>query len=187
MLRKVEKWPDYQERSTKRSCRDRSQSKPPQNTRLGGDIFIHGGGTGKLLGLIRDWTLGCVALENENIKELFDLLPVKTPVTRSFRTKSIWHVLARGIDNPHVDRMLAAPVGPHTLRQICEHTTHQILGAGEGFRAAARLSRALPDWWFLTLLLLVKRGAHREYGPAVLDAGYARVVKLPPSRVRSTS
>ncbi|MGH9831683.1 MAG: L,D-transpeptidase family protein [Blastocatellia bacterium] len=58
----------------------RNQTKPPQNTRLGGDIFIHGGGTGKLLGLIRDWTLGCVALENDEIKELFDLLPVRTPV-----------------------------------------------------------------------------------------------------------
>lgn len=57
-----------------------SKAKPPQNTRLGGDIFIHGGGTGKLLGLVRDWTLGCVALENEDIKELFELLPVKTPV-----------------------------------------------------------------------------------------------------------
>lgn len=52
----------------------RAQAKPPQNTKLGGDIFIHGGGRGT------DWTLGCVALENENIKELFDLLPVKTPV-----------------------------------------------------------------------------------------------------------
>jgi murein L,D-transpeptidase YafK len=50
------------------------REKPPQNTRLGGDIFIHGGGTGS------DWTLGCVALENEGIKELFDMLPVKTPV-----------------------------------------------------------------------------------------------------------
>jgi murein L,D-transpeptidase YafK len=58
----------------------RAQAKPPQNTRLGGDIFIHGGGAGKLFGIIRDWTLGCVALENEDIKELFDLLPVKTPV-----------------------------------------------------------------------------------------------------------
>ncbi|MBO0722716.1 MAG: L,D-transpeptidase family protein [Blastocatellia bacterium] len=48
--------------------------KPPQNTRLGGDIFIHGGGSGN------DWTLGCVALENNGIKELFDLLPMKTPV-----------------------------------------------------------------------------------------------------------
>jgi murein L,D-transpeptidase YafK len=50
------------------------QEKPPQHTKLGGDIFIHGGGTA------RDWTLGCVALENEEIKELFELLPVHTPV-----------------------------------------------------------------------------------------------------------
>ncbi len=56
------------------------KEKPPQNTRLGGDIFIHGGGTGKLFGLIKDWTLGCVALENEEIKELFNTVPVKTPV-----------------------------------------------------------------------------------------------------------
>ncbi|MBS1788989.1 MAG: L,D-transpeptidase family protein [Acidobacteria bacterium] len=58
----------------------RANGKPPQNTKLGGDIFIHGGGTGKLIGLVKDWTLGCVALENEDIKELFDLLPVKTSV-----------------------------------------------------------------------------------------------------------
>jgi murein L,D-transpeptidase YafK len=58
----------------------RAGAKPPQNTRLGGDIFIHGGGNGKLFGLIRDWTLGCVALENAEVKELFDLVPVKTPV-----------------------------------------------------------------------------------------------------------
>jgi murein L,D-transpeptidase YafK len=51
-----------------------AQAKPPQNTKLGGDIFIHGGGN------TNDWTLGCVALENADIKELFDLLPVKTPV-----------------------------------------------------------------------------------------------------------
>ncbi|MBO0861427.1 MAG: L,D-transpeptidase family protein [Chloracidobacterium sp.] len=55
-------------------------TKPPQNTRLGGDIFIHGGGTGKLFGFVRDWTLGCVALENDEIKELFEEVPVKTPV-----------------------------------------------------------------------------------------------------------
>jgi murein L,D-transpeptidase YafK len=58
----------------------RAKEKPPQNTRLGGDIFIHGGGTGKLFGLVQDWTLGCVALENEEIKELFEMIPVKTPV-----------------------------------------------------------------------------------------------------------
>ncbi|MCI0665733.1 MAG: L,D-transpeptidase family protein [Acidobacteria bacterium] len=53
----------------------RQMNKPPQNTRLGGDIFIHGGGSG-----ISDWTIGCIALENEEMKELFDLIPLKTPV-----------------------------------------------------------------------------------------------------------
>ena len=58
----------------------RAGTKPPQNTRLGGDIFIHGGGNGKSFGSVQDWTLGCVALENDEIKELFEMLPVKTPV-----------------------------------------------------------------------------------------------------------
>src|SRR5262245_4427307 len=53
----------------------RQKDKPPQNTRLGGDIFIHGGGSGT-----RDWTIGCIALENEEMKVLFDLIPVKTAV-----------------------------------------------------------------------------------------------------------
>jgi len=47
---------------------------PPWNTALGGEIFIHGGGTAS------DWTFGCVALENPEIKELFDTLPAGTPV-----------------------------------------------------------------------------------------------------------
>jgi murein L,D-transpeptidase YafK len=48
---------------------------PPQNTALGGDIYIHGNGASS------DWTWGCVALENEDIRELFDAVPVGTPVT----------------------------------------------------------------------------------------------------------
>ena len=52
----------------------RSRRKPPQNTALGGDIFIHGHGSAS------DWTWGCVALDNRDIKELFDAVPVGTPV-----------------------------------------------------------------------------------------------------------
>jgi murein L,D-transpeptidase YafK len=48
---------------------------PPQYTALGGEIYIHGGGIGK------DWTFGCVALENEEIKELYGIIPVGAPVT----------------------------------------------------------------------------------------------------------
>ena len=52
----------------------RSNATPPWNTTLGGEIFIHGGGSQS------DWTWGCVALENEHVKELFDSLPLGTPV-----------------------------------------------------------------------------------------------------------
>ena len=48
---------------------------PPQNTKLGGDIYIHGNGAKS------DWTWGCVALENEDMRELFDAVTVGTPVT----------------------------------------------------------------------------------------------------------
>src|ERR1043165_1969329 len=48
---------------------------PPQKTRLGGDIYIHGNGASS------DWTWGCVALEDRDIRELFDLVTVGTPVT----------------------------------------------------------------------------------------------------------
>lgn len=48
---------------------------PPQYTALGGEIYIHGNGA------TSDWTWGCVALENGDIKELFDAVPVGTPVT----------------------------------------------------------------------------------------------------------
>ena len=53
----------------------RKQAAPPQYTRLGGLIYIHGHGAKT------DWTWGCVALENADIKELYDAVSVGTPVT----------------------------------------------------------------------------------------------------------
>jgi len=47
---------------------------PPQNTRLGGQIYIHGNGSD------RDWTWGCIALEDKDMKELFDAIVVGTSV-----------------------------------------------------------------------------------------------------------
>jgi murein L,D-transpeptidase YafK len=52
----------------------RRKRTPPQNTALGGEIFIHGHGSAS------DWTRGCVALNNEEMKELFEAVPVGTPV-----------------------------------------------------------------------------------------------------------
>jgi murein L,D-transpeptidase YafK len=43
---------------------------PVQNTKLGGDIFIHGGGAQT------DWTWGCIALNNVDMKVLFEAVNV---------------------------------------------------------------------------------------------------------------
>ncbi len=43
---------------------------PPQKTALGGEIYIHGGG------IADDWTDGCVALQNEEMKQIFEAMPV---------------------------------------------------------------------------------------------------------------
>lgn len=51
-----------------------NKRRPPWDTALGGEIFIHGGGTAG------DWTWGCVALANPDIKELFDAVPMGTNV-----------------------------------------------------------------------------------------------------------
>jgi murein L,D-transpeptidase YafK len=48
--------------------------RPPWDTPLGGEIFIHGGGTES------DWTWGCAALANPDIEELFDAVPIGTSV-----------------------------------------------------------------------------------------------------------
>lgn len=48
----------------------------PKNAQIGGSIEIHGEG-GKGI----NWTQGCIALTNEDIDELFDLVSLNTPVT----------------------------------------------------------------------------------------------------------
>ena len=52
----------------------KARRKPPWNTALGGAICIHGGGTW------RDWTDGCIALNNQDIRDLFRMVPIGTPV-----------------------------------------------------------------------------------------------------------
>ncbi len=54
---------------------DRGRRRPPWDTALGGEIFIHGQGSGS------DWTLGCIALDNPDVEELFAAVEVGTPVS----------------------------------------------------------------------------------------------------------
>jgi murein L,D-transpeptidase YafK len=53
---------------------EKAKKIPPWNTRLGGEVFLHGHGADG------DWTWGCVALDNADMKELYDTLPVGAPV-----------------------------------------------------------------------------------------------------------
>lgn len=48
---------------------------PPWGTKLGGQVYIHGRGSKS------DWTLGCIALEDSDIRELYPLVPLGTPIT----------------------------------------------------------------------------------------------------------
>jgi murein L,D-transpeptidase YafK len=47
---------------------------PPWNTALGGAVGIHGSGNS------RDWTLGCIALNDEDIELLWAHCPLGTPI-----------------------------------------------------------------------------------------------------------
>ena len=51
-----------------------ARTRPPWNTKLGGEIMIHGHGSSW------DWTAGCIALNGQDIEELYRVVPVGTSV-----------------------------------------------------------------------------------------------------------
>ena len=51
-----------------------ARKRPPWNTRLGGELGIHGGGSAE------HWTQGGIAMENKDIEELFLITPLGAPV-----------------------------------------------------------------------------------------------------------
>lgn len=59
-----------------RCIRERASrgERPPWGSALGGEIYIHGGGTAS------DWTAGCIALGEEDAQRLYDLIPLGTEV-----------------------------------------------------------------------------------------------------------
>ncbi|MFI4890613.1 MAG: murein L,D-transpeptidase family protein [Steroidobacterales bacterium] len=57
---------------------------PPQKTRLGGEIYIHGEDPGAAAAapqVRRDWTHGCIALDNGSMQELYATVPIGTAVS----------------------------------------------------------------------------------------------------------
>ena len=54
---------------------EQTRTRPPWGTALGGEIYIHGGGSAE------NWTAGCIALEPEEMDALFAMCDLGTPVT----------------------------------------------------------------------------------------------------------
>ena len=54
----------------------------PRNAKIGGGIAIHGTWPhdDMAVDLYQNWTNGCIALKNEDVDELYDLLPIGTTV-----------------------------------------------------------------------------------------------------------
>jgi murein L,D-transpeptidase YafK len=53
---------------------------PPQHTRLGGEIYIHGQDPAGRRGAPKDWTRGCIALDNGAMQYLYERIALGTPV-----------------------------------------------------------------------------------------------------------
>ncbi len=47
---------------------EKAKKRPPWGTPLGGEIYLHGGGTAS------DWTAGCIALEQADMNRLFAMM-----------------------------------------------------------------------------------------------------------------
>jgi murein L,D-transpeptidase YafK len=58
----------------------REKRLPPQHTRLGGQIYIHGQDPTVRPEAPKDWTRGCIAVENGTMQRLYDRIALGTPV-----------------------------------------------------------------------------------------------------------
>ncbi len=65
----------------------RARRMPPQHTRLGGEIYIHGhnesrgGHSAPSNYSQKDWTRGCIALSNDDMQDLYDRVAIGTAVS----------------------------------------------------------------------------------------------------------
>lgn len=55
----------------------------PASAKIGGDIGIHGTWPREEYAIdqYQNWTLGCISLKNEHVKQLFNIIPVGTRIT----------------------------------------------------------------------------------------------------------
>lgn len=76
-------WIDYPTEASWKKFNARQQNGSiPESARIGGEIGIHGvpAGMDFWIDLGSDWTLGCVALKNSAVDELYEYVEIGTPI-----------------------------------------------------------------------------------------------------------
>jgi murein L,D-transpeptidase YafK len=58
----------------------KNKETPPQDSKLGGGIGIHGGWPKKLGLTVQNWTAGCVGMHDPDVIELYEAVSIGTPV-----------------------------------------------------------------------------------------------------------
>lgn len=84
-----EKWDrflmlDYPNAESYKKFNDRkARGLIPQNAQIGGGVGIHGTWPheGYAIDQYQNWTLGCISMKNQDVEELFRMIPVGTKVT----------------------------------------------------------------------------------------------------------
>ena len=77
-------WIDYPNaESWRKHNRAKQKGEIPKDAKIGGEIGIHGvpNGTDFLIDLKRNWTLGCIAMKNKDVNELYPYVKKNTLVT----------------------------------------------------------------------------------------------------------
>lgn len=101
------------EKTLKRIVKAREDKRfPPQDTVLGGALGIHGGGVFRKdeNGTARDWTRGCVALNDGDMAMLYKIAKIGTAV-RIFDSSKGFYAQMRPFVQPEMELGAAAPLG----------------------------------------------------------------------------
>ena len=104
---------------------------PPQNTRLGGSIRIHGGGSS------RDWTLGCIALDEKDVKDLYSRVKRGVRVEVYKNAAAYKKINAAG----YLSRMILAGA----KKQLLKKAYYSAKATAE-YRLKYPLGDIRPDW-----------------------------------------
>lgn len=154
----------------------RKSQRPPANTGLGSDIAIHGGGVFRMIGKSRerDWTEGCIALNDQDMETLFHLCHPGDPVLIFNSRRNLYGIIRPFAHIPESDQ-LGMPVcadGVYTCQVEITTTlglVNIVIREGKGHGQSMQVTVHDLDRQKEPLLVLDDRNADGHLSP--LDSG----------------